>query len=175
MAEDKPTADELAAKHPEIQEFIASMDPIGRAYEDFKAKEAASAKAPKPAPANPIPEKPKFAMPVAVTLDDIVASKPEPAGPAVVSNNAVDYVSLGAIIYKNMRARKSLSVHHTQRRLSELGYNETLNDKDGFYGDGTFAAMTRFQGDNNLPGAGLINQQTLDLLFTGDPNVSLIP
>lgn len=116
----------------------------------------------------------RFAVPKAVTLDDIVESAPQPAGPAVVSNNAVDYVSIGSIIYKNAHARKSLSVHHMQRRLNELGYTEAFADKDGYYGDNTLEAVARFQGDRNLLGGGIVDRNTLELLFAGDPNVNLI-
>jgi len=116
----------------------------------------------------------KFAVPKAVTLDDLQESIPQPAGPAVVSNNTVDYVSIKSIIYKNLHARKSLSVHHMQRRLNELGYAEAFADKDGFYGDKTLEALARFQGDRNLLGGGIADRHTLELLFTGDPNVNLI-
>ena len=128
-------------------------------------------------PAKPVKlaEPSKYATPVAVTLEDIAATAPEPAGPAVVGLGTVDNVSLSSIIFKNMHARKSLSVHHMQRRLSELGYIEAARDKDGYYGDSTKEAIARFQGDNNMLGAGLADLQTLELLFTNDPNVTLIP
>jgi peptidoglycan hydrolase-like protein with peptidoglycan-binding domain len=129
------------------------------------------------APAKPVKpaEHIKYATPVAVTLEDIAAAAPEPAGPAVVGLGTVDNVSLSSIIFKNIYARKSLSVHHMQRRLSELGYIEAARDKDGYYGDSTKEALARFQGDNNMLGAGVVDMETLELLFTNDPNVTLIP
>lgn len=131
---------------------------------------------PKPAPVKPAPSKPeqKYATPVAVTLDDIEKLKPTPAGPAVVSNKEVDDVHLDRIIYKNLYARKSLSVHHLQRRLDELGYTEALDDKDGYYGDKTKSAVLRFQFENKLEGDGTVDAKTLTLLFTGDPNVNVV-
>jgi len=131
---------------------------------------------PKPAPAKPKVTKPeqKYATPVAVTLDDIENSRPVPAGPAVVSNGEVDYVHLDRIIYKNVYSRKSLSVHHLQRRLAELGYMEAADEKDGYYGDVTKLAVARFQVENQLEGEGMVDAKTLTLLFTGDPNVNVI-
>lgn len=131
---------------------------------------------PKPAPAKPVTSKPeqKYAIPVAVTLEDIENLRPVPAGPAVVSNNEVDDVHLDRIIYKNLYSRKSLSVHHLQRRLNELGYTEAIEDKDGYYGDKTKFAIARFQVENDLDGDGTIDAKTLTLLFTGDPNVNVI-
>ena len=134
------------------------------------------AQTPKPAPAKPATSKPeqKYATPVAVTLDDIENLRPVPAGPAVVSNKEVDDVHLSRIIYKNLYSRKSLSVHHLQRRLDELGYTEALEDKDGYYGDKTKSAIANFQNENKLEGNGTVDAKTLTLLFTGDPNVNVI-
>jgi peptidoglycan hydrolase-like protein with peptidoglycan-binding domain len=143
--------------------------------ENLKPK-VADVEIPKPAPAKPATSKPeqKYATPVAVTLDDIAKLKPVPAGPAVVSNNEVDDVHLERIIFKNLYARKSLSVHHLQRRLAELGYTEAVDDKDGYYGDYTKLAVERFQVQNELEGGGMVDAKTLTLLFTGDPNVNVI-
>lgn len=139
-----------------------------------KTPEPVAVPKPAPAPAKPLKQTPRFAEPVAVSIEDIQNFIPQAAGPAVVSNNTVDYVRLSAIVFKNVHARKSLSVHHLQRRLNELGYTEAFADKDGYYGDKTREAVGRFQGDNNLPGGGLVDQGTIDLLFRGDPNVLLI-
>jgi peptidoglycan hydrolase-like protein with peptidoglycan-binding domain len=92
----------------------------------------------------------------------------------VVSNNVVDDVLLSAIVFKNIYARKSLSVHHMQRRLAELGYDVVSLDKDGFYGDRTKEALSSFQADNHLPGDGHVDVATLTKLFDGDPNVRLV-
>lgn len=153
------------------------VEPVAEAVvEAVEVVEEVAVEAPKPAPAKPAASKPalKYAAPVAVTLDDIQNAKPTPAGPAVVSNNDVDDVLLANIIYKNLYARKSLSVHHLQRRLLELGYAEAGSDKDGYYGDRTKSALASFQKENKLEGEGMVNAQTLTLLFTGDPNVNLV-
>ena len=147
----------------------AVAEPVAEKVQEVK-------EAPKPAPVKPAAPKPeqKYADPVAVTLDDIEKLKPVPAGPAVVSNKEVDDVHLDRIIYKNLYARKSLSVHHLQRRLVELNYVEAGDDKDGYYGDKTKSAVLRFQFENKLEADGTINAKTLTLLFTGDPNVNVI-
>jgi hypothetical protein len=190
IKKDRPSAEVIAA-HPEVQEF-ADMVTDKLATDSFAAWQAkqeqvnevpetpsetpepAPMPKPAPAPAKPLKQTPKFAEPVAVSIEDIENFIPQAAGPAVVSNNTVDYVRLSAIVFKNIHARKSLSVHHLQRRLNELGYTEAFADKDGYYGDKTREAVGRFQGDNNLPGGGLVDQGTIDLLFRGDPNVLLI-
>lgn len=116
----------------------------------------------------------KYAEPVAVSAADIANALPAPAGPAVVGNNVVDDVVLSAIVFKNIYARKSLSVHHMQRRLAELGYDVASLDKDGFYGDRTKEALASFQADKQLPGDGNVDPATLTALFEGDPNVRVV-
>jgi murein L,D-transpeptidase YcbB/YkuD len=95
---------------------------------------------------------------------------PEPE-PIVVSGNDVDTVKLSACVYKNMHSQKSLTVHHLQRRLAELGYPEADGDIDGFYGDLTLNAVASFQKDKGIEGDGLMDEQTFSSLFAGDPNV----
>lgn len=105
------------------------------------------------------------------------APAPEPAKPAVsaaVTKAGVDAVHLSACVYKNMRARKSLTVHHLQRRLYELGYKEAYADKDGWYGDLTKSAVASFQKDKGIAGnvdPGIADLATLQAIFAGDPNV----
>ena len=93
---------------------------------------------------------------------------------AVVSGADKDEVLLAACIYKNPRARKSLSIHHLQRRLAALGYAEAYADKDGWYGDLTKNAVTAFQTDNGLEVTGLADAETLHAIFDGDGNVTVV-
>lgn len=123
--------------------------------------------------------KSKYREPVAVTEQDIeeavaAAARPVPAGPAVVSNNEVDDVLLSACVYKNLYAKKSLTVHHLQRRLGELGYTDALRDKDGYYADFTKKAVALFQKNNSLDGAGIVDEPTFLAIFRGDVNVKPI-
>jgi peptidoglycan hydrolase-like protein with peptidoglycan-binding domain len=108
----------------------------------------------------------------------VVETKPKNRVPAasnaVVSGELTDTVSLSKCVYKNSFARKSLTVHHVQRRLVELGYKVADADKDGWYGDMTKLAVSQFQADNNLEGDGLINASTFQELFAGDHNVTVV-
>ncbi len=97
-----------------------------------------------------------------------------PAGPAVVGLGVVDEVFLDKCIYKNIYNRKSLTIHHLQRRLYELGYVVALKDKDGYYGDVTKSAIAQFQADRGLVGDGVINAETFELIFANDPNVRVV-
>lgn len=125
--------------------------------------------------ARPAPkiEKKKIAEPVAVDIEAVRDSLPKPAGEAVVGNGLVDTVKLSAIVYKNLQAKKSLSVHHLQRRLNELNYVEAYQDRDGWFGDKTKTALARFQADNKVGADGVPDLKTLKKLFAGDPNVEI--
>ena len=99
---------------------------------------------------------------------------PSPLG-AAVSGNDTDDVSLAACVFKNAMAKKSLSVHHVQRRLTELGYPDAYTDKDGWYGDLTILAVSAFQGAEGLEATGLLDMATLEALFHDDANVTVTP
>ena len=128
---------------------------------------------PVPAPATPAVK--KHADPVKVELEDIENSLPKPAGPAVVGTGERDVVKVSSIVYKNEIARKSLSVHHLQRRLLELGYADAGKDKDGYYGALTRRALVMFQQQNKLDPDGVASLVTLKTLFKDDPNVDVQP
>jgi peptidoglycan hydrolase-like protein with peptidoglycan-binding domain len=125
-----------------------------------------------------VSEEKKYKQPVAVTPEQLAAAIeeqfPTPAGPAVVSNNAVDDVMLSACVYKNNNNRKSLTVHHLQRRLAELGYDVALQDPDGYYAEWTRTAVMFYQMDNGLIGTGVVDAATLEKVFTNDPNVRIV-
>jgi peptidoglycan hydrolase-like protein with peptidoglycan-binding domain len=92
---------------------------------------------------------------------------------AVVGPGDTDTVKLSALVYKNIHQRKSLSVHHLQRRLNELGYAEAYADRDGFYGDLTAQAVGKFQQDNDLDVTTFADAPTIEKIFKDDPNVTL--
>lgn len=92
----------------------------------------------------------------------------------VVSGKSLDDVLLKQCIYKNKFSRKSLSVHHLQRRLGELGFRDAMSDVDGWYGDLTRHAVQEFQRANKLDVTLDMNQETLVSIFKGDPHVILI-
>lgn len=102
------------------------------------------------------------------------AVSPPAAQHAVVGNGETDDVILSRCVYKNAYARKSLTVHHVQRRLTELGYREADADKDGWYGDGTKNAVADFQVYLGIEGDGTMNADTFAAIFDGDHNVTVI-
>lgn len=107
----------------------------------------------------------------------VVVETPRPEAPrasAVVSGGSVDQVLLKQCVYKNPAARKSLSVHHLQRRLNELGYTDAHADKDGWLGDLTKLAIEKFQKDKHMPVTGTVDADTLKKIFEGDRNVEVV-
>ena len=107
---------------------------------------------------------------------------PEPAKPsskvpptqfAVVTAGATDPVHLSKCVRNDLQ-RKSLTVHHLQRRLAEWGYGDAYADRDGYYGDKTSKSVALFQADHKLPGEGVMNAETLKAIFEGDTNVKVI-
>lgn len=127
-------------------------------------------------------EKPSAPAEQAVVAEEAVKPKdkaPAVAAPAavayaVVGTGATDEVYLSKCVYKNQYARKSLTVHHLQRRLTELGYKEADSDKDGWYGDLTKHAVSELQADRGIEGSGVMNAETFAAIFDGDPNVTVI-
>lgn len=129
---------------------------------------------PEPEPiAIPEPE-PEPLPAVAVVVEEPKPSKPKASSrSAVVSGNEKDDVFLANCVYKNVYSRKSLTVHHLQRRLTELGYTEANADKDGWLGDLTKAAITKFQKDKGLNATGTVDADTFKKIFEGDSNVNV--
>jgi hypothetical protein len=123
-----------------------------------------------PEPADFIPED---------EVEEVVAAvkpattAPESA-PYVVGGGEVDEVYLSKAIYKNIHAKKVLTVHHIQRRLLEWGYPAAYSDKDGFYGDHTKNSVAEFQKAQGIEGDGLMNAETMTALFENDQNVTVI-
>lgn len=109
-----------------------------------------------------------------VDIDKARDALPKPATDAVVSGKEVDDVALSALVYKNNLSKKSLSVHHLQRRLNELGFTTAFLDKDGWFGDGTKIAIEDFRKSKGIVASGLIDAETLKVLFEGDAGVNLI-
>jgi peptidoglycan hydrolase-like protein with peptidoglycan-binding domain len=117
------------------------------------------------------------AEPASAVAEPAIVEEPKPkprttAAPShVVSGKDKDDVFLKQAVFKNPRARKSLTIHHLQRRLAELGYSDAAADRDGWYGDLTKLAVQAYQKDNRIEPTGLMNAKTLEGIFAGDPNV----
>jgi hypothetical protein len=91
-----------------------------------------------------------------------------------VSGEDVDDVILANCVYKNVYARKSLTVHHLQRRLIELGYKDADADKDGWLGDETVASIKDFQADKGMDVTGSVDADTFTKIFEGDVHVRVV-
>lgn len=91
-----------------------------------------------------------------------------------VSGDDVDDVILANCIYKNVYARKSLTVHHLQRRLIELGYKDADADKDGWLGDETVASIKKFQAGKGMDVTGSVDTDTFTKIFEGDVHVRVV-
>lgn len=109
-----------------------------------------------------------------VDINKVRESLPKPATASVVSGKEVDDVALSSLVFKNHLNKKSLSVHHLQRRLNELGFTSAFLDKDGWFGDGTKIAIEDFRRSRELPQVGLIDAETLLAIFKDDKGVNVI-
>ena len=99
----------------------------------------------------------------------------EVARPGVIfSGQEQDTVLLSHCIYKNVYSRKSLTVHHLQRRLNELGFLDAINDVDGFFGDLTLHSVQEFQHSRNLNVTTQMTEETFLAIFLGDPHVLVV-
>lgn len=108
-----------------------------------------------------------------VSVPETKSSKPDVPKTtyAVVSGKNQDDVHLSKAVYKNAARKRSLTVHHIQRRLVEWGYYDAYLDKDGFYGDKTHQSVIQFQDRVGILATGEMDAETMTKLFEGDTNV----
>jgi hypothetical protein len=157
-------------KEPELTPEVVEEPAIVVAEPELVAEPEVEPELVVEAPKVIVDPKSKGAMPIPTAM----VALSEPAGPAVVSDGLVDPVYLSKAIYRNNLARKSLTVHHLQRRLNELGYSVAYGDKDGWYGDGTQMAIDSFRADKKIEATGQIDKDTFLAIFKNDPNVDPI-
>ena len=99
---------------------------------------------------------------------------PMPVANAAVTGD-VDDVILARCVYENKFERKSLTIHHLQRRLEELGYKDAIGDRDGWLGELTMMSVNKFQQDKGLDVTDKsVDANTFLAIFAGDPNVNPI-
>jgi hypothetical protein len=162
--------DELNTEHIEP---VAAVDEVPAVEAEVIIEAPVAVEEPAPAPTpTPEPEVIPEAVPEPVHVEEPKAHKPKAT--QAVSGNGVDEVLLANCIYKNVYARKSLSVHHLQRRLIELGFKDADADKDGWLGDETVAAIKNFQASKGLDVTGSVDATTLTKIFEGDHNVQVV-
>ena len=133
------------------------------------APEPVMVEEPKPEPVV-IVEEPKPVIPEVKPAP--VAAKP--VEKHVIGEGDADDVYLAKCVYKNIYERKSLTIHHLQRRLEELGYNDVVGDKDGWLGELTMIAIEKFQQDKGLASTGTVDADTFRKIFEGDSNVNVV-
>jgi peptidoglycan hydrolase-like protein with peptidoglycan-binding domain len=92
----------------------------------------------------------------------------------VVSGGDFDQVLLSQCEYESKNTRKSLSIHHLQRRLNELGFPDAINDKDGWFSELTLKSVQEFQRSKNLDVTSQMNEETLLAIFAGDPHIIVV-
>lgn len=111
-----------------------------------------------------------------VVPEPVVVPTPVPvkaAANAAVTGQ-VDNVFLSKCVYENKFERKSLTIHHLQRRLEELGYRDAASDRDGWMGSLTLRSINKFQQDNGLAVTDKsIDADTFKMIFSGDHNVNI--
>lgn len=116
--------------------------------------------------------------PVPEAAEVAPAPAPTPRKPrkpsAVVSGGKTDEVLFSRVVPADRaRTRKSLTLHHLQRRLAELGYAEAAAARDGQLDTLTQAAIEKWQADNKHP-VGRLTAEQFEAIFKGDPNVTVV-
>lgn len=120
---------------------------------------------PTPAPVEPEP------APVIVPVE---VPQPQPVVANAAVTGDVDEVYLSKCVYENKFERKSLTIHHLQRRLEELGYKDVVGDRDGWLGELTMMSVNKFQSDKGLDVTDKsIDDNTFTAIFAGDANVNV--
>jgi hypothetical protein len=137
-------------------------------------------------PAAPAPEPVEVEEPKPVAVEEpepepvvVPEVKPipviaKPAEKHVIGNGDADDVYLAKCVYKNIYERKSLTIHHLQRRLEELGYKDVIGDRDGWLGELTMISVEKFQQDKGLAATGKVDADTFRKIFEGDTNVNVV-
>ena len=135
-------------------------------------------------PAAPAPEPVEVEEPKPVVVEEpkpepVPEVKPipvvtKPAEKHVVGTGDTDDVYLAKCVYKNIYERKSLTIHHLQRRLEELGYKDVVGDKDGWLGELTMMSVEKFQKDKGLAATGKVDAETFKKIFEEDTNVNVV-
>lgn len=89
--------------------------------------------------------------------------------------------SLGSNVFVQMQAlvccggaRNSGSVASVQHRLLELGYTDAGDEKRGYFGVNTCAALKEFQKDSKIESDSCCNLDTIEALFEGT-KVEVLP
>jgi hypothetical protein len=147
-------------------EEVAAPEEVAAAVEVEVEEPIAIVEEPTPAPVEPEP------MPEPVPVEE---PQPQPAAANAAVTGSSDDVYLVKCVYENKYERKSLTIHHIQRRLEELGYKDVVGDRDGWLGELTMLSINQFQKDKGLDVTDkTVDEVTFISIFAGDPNVNII-
>jgi len=151
---EEPTTPEAEADAPAAAEDDFSMYPAPAPVSDEAEPK------PKPKPAKQARAK----------------SKPKPRTPyAVVGGGTTDEVLYSrAVPLERAKTRKSLTIHHLQRRLTELGFPEAGADLDGRWGMLTGRAVEAWQKDAGHEATGDLTAEQFTEIFSDDINVTIV-
>lgn len=135
----------------------------------------------------------KAEVPAAVVAEPVVAVAEEAVAPAVVAaaeekgkkskpgSRSAAPSTLGSNVFVQMQAlvccggaKNSGSVASVQHRLLELGYTQAGDEKRGFFGANTCAALQEFQSDSKIESGSCCDLETIKALFEGT-KVEVLP
>lgn len=153
----KPRAPKPSAVEKPVEVYDAVLEPVEVEVEVVEK--------------SPVPEITIF--PESPAVADIAVEVPSTRY-AVVGNGSTDAVYTSKAVFQNKLQKKSLTVHHLQRRLAEWGHPDAYTDLDGWYGEPTKKSVAEFQAQRGLEATGIADYATLELLFEGDTNVTLV-
>ena len=150
-------------------EIVAVPEEVPAPVEEVAVEvipEAVVVEEPTPAPVEPEP---------APAIVPVEVPQPQPVVAHAAVTGTVDEVYLSKCVYENKFERKSLTIHHLQRRLEELGYKDVVGDRDGWLGELTMMSVNQFQKDKGLDVTDKsVDEVTFISIFAGDPNVNPI-
>lgn len=114
--------------------------------------------------------------PIEVSPEPMLAPKADvpPTTYAVVGGGVVDPVHLSKCVFKSTTHKRSLTVHHLQRRLNEWGFVDAYLDKDGYFGDLTLKSVNEFRAMRGIVSDVAMDAETFSAIFEGDTNVSVV-
>lgn len=127
-------------------------------------------------PAAVVAEPEVVATPEAAAASDQMAAaksgkKSKPAAPSTLGSNV--FVQMQALVCCG-GAKNSGSVASVQHRLLELGYTQAGDEKRGYFGANTCAALQEFQSDSKMESDSCCDIETIKALFEGT-KVEVLP
>jgi len=101
---------------------------------------------------------------------------PTPTEKPIPTTAPVGEASITVPVYAELSISQGMecaAVMPVQQRVMDLGYMDA-DQPDAIYGDATATAVTRFQTQHEIESTGVVDQQTYDLLMSGDAQYYVI-